>query len=147
MSLRDAHAHAWQRTREGNSRMPKLFATIAGTITHRRCFGGGLALTRIVTSGAVLNHMRASAGDWEAAIAALCAENNVEECRLDKDRIKSLAPASCSEFCLSCAIVGGIAAQERIKFVTGGGKPMENQFYFDALDPKCERMRAVPLPC
>jgi hypothetical protein len=31
VSLRDAHADAWQRTREGNSRMPKLFATISGT--------------------------------------------------------------------------------------------------------------------
>jgi hypothetical protein len=92
-------------------------------------------------SGAVLNHMRASSADWEAAVTTLCAENNVEGSRLDKDRIQALAPAARSEFCLSSAIVGGIAAQEIIKFVTGRGKPMENQFYFDALDPKCEHER------
>lgn len=68
----------------------------------------------------------------------LCTENEVEDSRLDKTRIQALAPAARSEFCLSSAIVGGIAAQEIIKFVTGRGKPMENQFYFDAMDSKCE---------
>ncbi len=93
--------------------------------------------------GAVLNHMRASSVDWEAAATTLCTENDVEVGRLDKNRIQALAPAARSEFCLSSAIVGGIAAQEIIKFVTGRGKPMENQFYFDALDPKCENTLLV----
>lgn len=95
--------------------------------------------------GAVLNRMRASSVDWEAAATTLCAENDVEDSRLDIERIQALAPAARSEFCLSSAIVGGIAAQEIIKFVTGRGKPMENQFYFDALDPKCENELRVCL--
>ena len=32
VTLRDAHADAWKHTREGNGRMPKLFATIAGML-------------------------------------------------------------------------------------------------------------------
>ena len=116
--LRNAHGDAWQRTREGHSRMPKLFGTIA-----------------------VLNEMRQSGCAWEAAVSTLCTQNNLERSRLDEARIKALAPAagqSSSEFCPTCAIVGGIAAQEIIKFVTGRGRPMDNQFYFDALDPKCK---------
>ena len=47
--LRDAHADAWRRTREGNNRMPKLFATIAGTIVRQRYVRLGVALTRHAT--------------------------------------------------------------------------------------------------
>ena len=50
---------------------------------------------------------------------------------------RELAPASNAEFCPTCAVVGGITAQEIIKAVTGRARPMDNQFFFDAVDPKC----------
>ena len=67
--------------------MPQLFATIAGEL-RSVC----ARLARRLTSGAarlaVLNRMRAATGDWEAAAAAVCTENNVERSRLDDDRIR-----------------------------------------------------------
>lgn len=45
VSLRDAHADAWRRTREGNSRMPKLFATIAGRTSRQQYVYVDLSLT------------------------------------------------------------------------------------------------------
>lgn len=87
VSLRSAHSDAWARIREGQRRMPQLFATIAGEL-RSVC----ARLARRLTSGAarlaVLNRMRAATVDWEAAAAAVCTENNVERSRLDDDRIR-----------------------------------------------------------